>query len=157
MRRTNTRVAVVALFAAAFSTSTCSEPAAVQPATIAAAPNVPTTSSAPMGASLPSAQLPAVIVADVSGNPMSGVRVAFRASGGTISADGAPAGSTLSTLTDATGIARLASWTLPSTPGTATVTAAIAGTTMTAVFTVVITERIVARLDKSTGDAQTAT
>src|SRR5262245_2484167 len=104
MRRTHTRVRVVALLAAALCT--CSEPAAVQPATIAAAPNVPTTISAPVGASLPSAQLPAVIVAGASSNPMAGVRVAFRASAGTITVEGAPAGPTQSSVTDGNGIAR---------------------------------------------------
>src|SRR5262249_41247470 len=90
--------------------------------------NVSTTLTGAAGSAVPTASLPAVIVKDGAGNPVPGASVTFSPNGGTITigANSAPPG-TLTTTTNASGIAALTAWTLPTPVGTASVTATLNG------------------------------
>src|SRR5207244_4634986 len=83
--------------------------------------NSPTTQSAPAGSAVGSP--PSVIVHDGSGNPVQGVTVTFAPAAGSGSVSGG------TQTTNESGIATVGSWTLSTTAGTKTTTAATNGLT----------------------------
>jgi hypothetical protein len=127
-------------------------------ATVTLTAGSPTTMAMSAGASQTAtagaavATAPAVKITDADANVVSGTTVTFAvASGG-----GSVAGG--SATSDATGIARVTSWTLGTTVGTNTLTATAAGLTGSPVtFTATGTVGAPAALAKTAGDNQTAT
>ncbi|MEO5509063.1 MAG: Ig-like domain-containing protein, partial [Longimicrobiales bacterium] len=92
---------------------------------------------------------PAVLVKDGSGNPLAGVSVSFTPSG-----NGIVAGSPV--VSNASGIARVTSWTLGTTAGANTLTASAAGMT-DVTFNATGTPGAAATLSIAEGNAQSAT
>ncbi len=90
------------------------------------AANSATTQSAQVGAAVPA--MPSVLVKDANNNPVSGVSVAFQASGVASSLINGTAGQ-VNLTTNASGIASLSTWTLGSTAGSYLVTATVVGLT----------------------------
>jgi len=106
--------------------------------------------SGTVGAALPTA--PAVLITDQSGNPVSGVAVTFAVASGGGSATGT------STNTNASGIATLGSWTLGTTAGANTLSAAsgsLAGSPLT--FTATGTPAAASQLTITTQPSSSAT
>ena len=94
------------------------------------------------------ATAPSVTVTDTYGNPVAGVSVTFAASGNG-SVTGSPA------TTDAAGVATVGSWTLATTAGANTLTATAGA--LTTSFTATGTAGAPATIEKTAGDAQSAT
>jgi photosystem II stability/assembly factor-like uncharacterized protein len=95
---------------------------------------------------------PSVIVRDANGNPVSGVSVTFAVGAGGGSATG------LTATTNALGVATVGSWTLGTTAGTNTLTAASSGLTGSpATFTAIGTPGAPTQITLNAGNGQTAT
>ncbi|HUG27873.1 MAG TPA: Ig-like domain-containing protein [Gemmatimonadales bacterium] len=144
---------VLAFLSAGLTGVTSSSIALASPPPTTIAANSATSQSATVGTAV--AEAPSVLVTGAGGVPVSGVEVTFTvtAGGGTIT----PA-SPATVSTNASGIATLSNWTLGATPGTNTVTAAVAGLTGSPVtFTATGTAVVATTIAANSATSQSAT